>query len=426
MTNATPAMQPPTAQPFAAWNPTRGIWETTQLDLYGLSAPSPFSAIWPTCGWMHDGSAYRLPLSTVDIGAPHQRFRIFALARRTVPHPTGDGLITRRGNARQGASETRDDRALAPDHRLRPPRTGWLTKQKSGIGDPVVPDRRTLRRWGRYADAIARWEHITGRPAPAPAFLNDADGPRPAPVFVEWLMGLPTDTNRRLCNQAFFTKVFIDEDNELRVEHNRPFELLLDPQVNANALTWAADANKARTSTNVSVGKGSSLVRAVDLRREFENPCPHLKTLSLRRSRGFYDHDKRSPEPTVSDSRGRAVRSLEMAQTLLRPEQVDDLVAQYREGATLVELASLFGVNRRTVATHLTRREVTIRRGRFDPSRIHEAADLYLSGLTLVEVGMKVGAGPQAVRQALASHGIVIRPGGGRRSRITASAAVGG
>ena len=106
----------------------------------------------------------------------------------------------------------------------------------------------------------------------------------------------------------------------------------------------------------------------VDLRREFENPCPHLKTLSLRRSRGFYNHDRRSSEPTVSDSRGRVVRSLGMAQTLLRPEQVDDLVAQYREGATLVELASLFGVNRRTVATHLTRREVTIRRGRFPPA----------------------------------------------------------
>jgi hypothetical protein len=29
-----------------------------------------------------------------------------------------------------------------------------------------------------------------------------------------------------------------------------------------------------------------------------------------------------------------------MAQTLLRPEQIDDLVAQYREGATLVELCS--------------------------------------------------------------------------------------
>ena len=140
--------------------------------------------------------------------------------------------------------------------------------------------------------------------------------------------------------KAFFTKVFIDEDNELRVEHNRPFEMLLDPQVNANALTWAADANKARTSANVSAGKGSSLVRGVDLRREFENPCPHLKTLSLRRSRGFYNHDQRSSEPTVSDSRGRVVRSRGMSQTLLRPEQVNDLVAQYREGATPVELVS--------------------------------------------------------------------------------------
>ena len=79
MTDATPAMQPPTAQPFAAWNPTRGIWETTQLDLYGLSAP--FSAIWPTCGWMHDGSAYRLPLSALlttdsaSSSSPGARFR---------------------------------------------------------------------------------------------------------------------------------------------------------------------------------------------------------------------------------------------------------------------------------------------------------------------------------------------------------------
>ena len=118
------------------------------------------------------------------------------------------------------------------------------------------------------------------------------------------------------------------------------------------------------------------------------------------------------------------VRSLGMAQTLLRAEQVDELVARYRDGATLVELASLFSIHRRTVAEHLTRRKVPIRRGRFDPSRIHEAADLYDSGLTLVEVGMKVGAGPQAVRQALASHGVVIRPGG-RRSRIKAAAAVG-
>src|SRR5699024_389227 len=58
------------------------------------------------------------------------------------------------------------------------------------IFDAVVPDRERLRRWGRYAHAIARWEHITARPAPAPALLSRHVGPRPAPKFVEWLMGL--------------------------------------------------------------------------------------------------------------------------------------------------------------------------------------------------------------------------------------------
>ncbi len=74
------------------------------------------------------------------------------------------------------------------------------------------------------------------------------------------------DTNRRLCNQAFFTKVYIDEDDQLRVENNRPFEMLLDPEVNANALNWTQNDDKARTPANDSVGKGSSLVRGVELR----------------------------------------------------------------------------------------------------------------------------------------------------------------
>lgn len=38
------------------------------------------------------------------------------------------------------------------------------------------------------------------------------------------------DANRHLCNQVFFTKVYIVEDNELCVEHNRPFGMLLDPR----------------------------------------------------------------------------------------------------------------------------------------------------------------------------------------------------
>ncbi len=74
------------------------------------------------------------------------------------------------------------------------------------------------------------------------------------------------DANRRLCNQALFTKVCIEEDDNLRVEKNRPFEMLLDPEINADALNWARNADKARTQPSDSSGKSSSLVRGVELR----------------------------------------------------------------------------------------------------------------------------------------------------------------
>lgn len=43
-----------------------------------------------------------------------------------------------------------------------------------------------LERFGDYADAVARWQPIIGRPAPDPTI----DG-RLSPRFVEWMMGLP-------------------------------------------------------------------------------------------------------------------------------------------------------------------------------------------------------------------------------------------
>lgn len=55
----------------------------------------------------------------------------------------------------------------------------------------ALPDHGT---WGPYAPAIARWEAVIGRPAPAPTIaLEGRKGTRRAlnPAFVEWLMGLP-------------------------------------------------------------------------------------------------------------------------------------------------------------------------------------------------------------------------------------------
>ncbi|QOC89679.1 hypothetical protein D0Q02_23625 [Micromonospora craniellae] len=54
----------------------------------------------------------------------------------------------------------------------------------AGLGRPDAD------RWGPYAAAVARWELLLGRPAPAPTQPGRHGKPVLAPPFVEWLMGL--------------------------------------------------------------------------------------------------------------------------------------------------------------------------------------------------------------------------------------------
>lgn len=67
MSDATPPTQPAPMQPLATRNPTRGIWETSQLDLFGRR--QPWSATWWTSGMTRNGSVYPLPPSAHHIPA---------------------------------------------------------------------------------------------------------------------------------------------------------------------------------------------------------------------------------------------------------------------------------------------------------------------------------------------------------------------
>ena len=110
--------------------------------------------------------------------------------------------------------------------------------------DPVL--RRIEAHYGEYTDARAHLEDALNLLENCAEIYRRCD-----------------DANRRLCNQAFFTKIYIDEDGQVRVERARPFDMLLDPEVNADALTWAENAHKARTPPNDSLGESSNLVRLV-------------------------------------------------------------------------------------------------------------------------------------------------------------------
>ncbi|MEU1863262.1 DNA cytosine methyltransferase [Streptomyces gardneri] len=140
-----------------------------------------------------------------EVGAPHQRQRLFLLAVAADPDRLGSDGRRARGAGRDEPAPHR----LAPAHpggeglevRQVEPHRHERQAAERGRREPSTdadpggrrPDQQPIRTgqpdldWGRFAPAITRWEAVTGRRAPR---ATD-DRRRLNPTFVEWLMGLP-------------------------------------------------------------------------------------------------------------------------------------------------------------------------------------------------------------------------------------------
>ena len=170
-----------------------------------------------------------------DIGAPHRRERLYVVASHpeSVRHDRGMGAGAGGGQARRarptnpgvtiadtnsdpagrhagtafGTQTWRENEQGKPDSygskngrsattdpqidRFYGEREIGSTRRRRpglALGDATTigPDRGSVTDWGRYGDAIHRWEQITGRPAPVP--LTNG---RLNPELTEWMMGYP-------------------------------------------------------------------------------------------------------------------------------------------------------------------------------------------------------------------------------------------
>jgi DNA (cytosine-5)-methyltransferase 1 len=174
-------------------------------------------------GWSAEWGVLRAS----DVGAPHGRARWFCVAYPEVDgwpegrtgageRPRHPGQPASHRSTSADAVSVRSERRGDPGDMASTPRAGEADReQRERDGDapdhrsPVAADpdlaglegRSALRSgahelaarsgsvdaWGDYGPAIARWERIVGRWAPAP---TDHRG-RLFPPFVEWMMGWP-------------------------------------------------------------------------------------------------------------------------------------------------------------------------------------------------------------------------------------------
>lgn len=135
-----------------------------------------------------------------DTGAPHQRARLFIVAypgsQRHGARQDGGGLgrLDRQDESsprqRQRSRKVAGDRGATPTADTQ---CGGRQEEQSqsSAGRGQSDAARGGVNWGDYGPAIARWEHVIGRPAPEPTELGRTGSPRLSPRFVEWMMGLP-------------------------------------------------------------------------------------------------------------------------------------------------------------------------------------------------------------------------------------------
>ena len=140
-------------------------------------------------------------LRACDVGAPHARARLFALA---YPHGARRGPGPLLGGAAAPAGETGVPARPAPGAHREQLGGAWVQEELFSparepeplhIGTPAAqapcPLNSKSDTWGRYERAIRRWECVTGQQAPCPLEPGARGGRRLNPAFSEWAMGLP-------------------------------------------------------------------------------------------------------------------------------------------------------------------------------------------------------------------------------------------
>jgi len=101
----------------------------------------------------------------------------------------------------------------------------------------------------------------------------------------------------------------------------------------------------------------------------------------------------------------------------LRPPEIVELVAGYKAGATVYQLAERFRIHRSTVSLLLERQRVPRRNRPLSPAQIEQASVLYATGQSLAKVGDQLGCDANTVRLALVRVGVRMRDCHGRELR---------
>ena len=108
-------------------------------------------------------------------------------------------------------------------------------------------------------------------------------------------------------------------------------------------------------------------------------------------------------------------RKSRQRQKRLDETEIDRLIAGYRTGSTVDQLAARLGCHCQTVTHCLKAQGVRIRSKSLSAEQIQETVRLYEAGLSSAKVGERIGSTDSTVLARLRERGVVIRDAHDRR-----------
>jgi DNA-binding CsgD family transcriptional regulator len=114
---------------------------------------------------------------------------------------------------------------------------------------------------------------------------------------------------------------------------------------------------------------------------------------------------------------GAEPRKKQQQRRLTEPQQAE-LVERYQSGDWMAELATRFGIDRRTVSAILKRHGVPSHPRGLSTGHIQRAVLMYAQGDSLAVIGTKLGVNGRTIHKLLLQQGVVMRDAHGRQ-RIT-------
>ena len=126
------------------------------------------------------------------------------------------------------------------------------------------------------------------------------------------------------------------------------------------------------------------------------------------------EHVERLFEIVLLQPNSVKTRTIRQIQKRLRPDEVDQLVTDYTEGAKLADVALKFMINKSTASKLLESRGVTRRYRKLSQIERPKLVDLYQSGQSLAKIGDQFDVDPGTIRYHLLRSGVVLRDGHGR------------